>query len=260
MYASAKRQPTVKTLLEAGANVKAAGQDGTTSLMLAGEGGIARLRPPAPQYKGADPMAVDSQGLTATDMAIGSDQKALIEILTIAQKPLIAALQQTLVDIGFDPGPVDGIIGQATKRALESAKKSYGINEKNLFLVTKALDSSAQKGLRFCNACDVPMSLAYGLESKVGIAVISGWYNIEPGDCFIPETRDLRLLKVTRLFSRAQSSKGGWGGDRSGCVAPQNAFEYRMGDPCRDLAIKQAGYFENDLTGQTWMRERFTCE
>jgi membrane-bound lytic murein transglycosylase B len=37
------------------------------------------------------------------------------------------ALQQALKDKGFDPGPIDGVIGAGTKRALKSWQKSAGV-------------------------------------------------------------------------------------------------------------------------------------
>lgn len=39
------------------------------------------------------------------------------------------ALQQALKDRGFDPGPVDGVIGAGTKRALKAWQKSEGLPE-----------------------------------------------------------------------------------------------------------------------------------
>ncbi len=39
------------------------------------------------------------------------------------------ALQQALKDKGFDPGPVDGVIGAGTKRALKAWQKSQGLAE-----------------------------------------------------------------------------------------------------------------------------------
>jgi membrane-bound lytic murein transglycosylase B len=36
------------------------------------------------------------------------------------------ALQQALKDKGFDPGPIDGVIGAGTKKALKAWQKSAG--------------------------------------------------------------------------------------------------------------------------------------
>jgi membrane-bound lytic murein transglycosylase B len=37
------------------------------------------------------------------------------------------ALQQALKDNGFDPGPIDGVIGAGTKKALKAWQKSNGL-------------------------------------------------------------------------------------------------------------------------------------
>ncbi|HBS32422.1 MAG TPA: lytic murein transglycosylase, partial [Parvularcula sp.] len=37
------------------------------------------------------------------------------------------ALQQALKDKGFDPGPIDGVVGAGTKRALKAWQKSEGL-------------------------------------------------------------------------------------------------------------------------------------
>ncbi|MGE0410271.1 MAG: peptidoglycan-binding protein [Amphiplicatus sp.] len=44
--------------------------------------------------------------------------------LTLAERK---AVQQALKDKGFDPGPVDGIIGAGTKRALRDWQRSEGL-------------------------------------------------------------------------------------------------------------------------------------
>ncbi|MFZ5616127.1 MAG: lytic murein transglycosylase [Pseudomonadota bacterium] len=67
-----------------------------------------------------------------SDRLAGRDEPILAEwprsdrALTLAER---MALQQALKDKGFDPGPVDGVIGAGTKRALKAWQKSEGLPE-----------------------------------------------------------------------------------------------------------------------------------
>jgi len=65
-----------------------------------------------------------------SDRLAGRDDPILAEwprtdrALSLAER---MALQQALKDKGFDPGPVDGVIGAGTKRALKAWQKSEGL-------------------------------------------------------------------------------------------------------------------------------------
>lgn len=65
-----------------------------------------------------------------SDQLAGRDEPVLAEwprtdrALTLAER---MALQQALKDNGFDPGPIDGVIGAGTKKALKAWQKSNGL-------------------------------------------------------------------------------------------------------------------------------------
>ncbi len=67
-----------------------------------------------------------------SDRIAGRDEPIIAEwpradrALSLAER---MALQQALKDKGFDPGPVDGVIGAGTKKALKSWQKSAGLPE-----------------------------------------------------------------------------------------------------------------------------------
>jgi peptidoglycan hydrolase-like protein with peptidoglycan-binding domain len=41
--------------------------------------------------------------------------------------PLVISIQENLIRLGFEPGPVDGQIGQKTQRAIEAFQRSRGL-------------------------------------------------------------------------------------------------------------------------------------
>lgn len=66
---------------------------------------------------------------TETTTAVATDQKAASDATEIV-KPTpveVRKIQQALLDAGFNPGPVDGIIGPKTLAALESFQKQKGL-------------------------------------------------------------------------------------------------------------------------------------
>lgn len=56
-------------------------------------------------------------------------------------KDNVKKVQQTLHDKGYDPGPVDGVMGSQTRRALGQYQKAQG------YLVTNRLDSRTAENL-----------------------------------------------------------------------------------------------------------------
>lgn len=64
-----------------------------------------------------------------TTAAVATDQKAASDATEIV-KPTpaeVRKIQQGLLDAGFNPGPVDGLIGPKTMTALESFQKQKGL-------------------------------------------------------------------------------------------------------------------------------------
>lgn len=58
----------------------------------------------------------------------------------------IAALQEALLDIGYEPGPIDGILGALTRDAIAQAKADLGLEEDSdrrlLLTLAAVLDTS----------------------------------------------------------------------------------------------------------------------
>jgi outer membrane biosynthesis protein TonB len=90
--------------------------------------------PEPPEGKAAEPAETllpppDTEIETETTAAVATDQKAASDATEIV-KPTpaeVRKIQQALLDAGFNPGPVDGLIGQKTMAALESFQKQKGL-------------------------------------------------------------------------------------------------------------------------------------
>lgn len=65
-----------------------------------------------------------SERLAGSDLGVAGDWPRDDRALTLDER---MALQQALKDKGFDPGPVDGVIGAGSKRALRAWQRSEGL-------------------------------------------------------------------------------------------------------------------------------------
>jgi membrane-bound lytic murein transglycosylase B len=65
-----------------------------------------------------------SERIAGTDVGIVGEWPRDDRALTLSERKM---LQQALKDKGFDPGPIDGIIGAGTKRALRDWQKSQSL-------------------------------------------------------------------------------------------------------------------------------------
>ncbi|WP_051961833.1 peptidoglycan-binding protein [Methylobacter sp. BBA5.1] len=92
--------------------------------------------PEPPEGKAAEPAEAllpppdtETEIETETSSAVATDQKAASDATEIV-KPTpaeVRKIQQGLLDAGFNPGPVDGLIGPKTMTALESFQKQKGL-------------------------------------------------------------------------------------------------------------------------------------
>ena len=62
-----------------------------------------------------------------------TEEDAVAAIQAAADAPLdgdeVAALQAALLQVGYSPGPIDGIMGELTRAAIEEAKQDLGLVE-----------------------------------------------------------------------------------------------------------------------------------
>ncbi len=72
-------------------------------------------------------------GAVVARAPLESDDPADLEAGLEENRPLdgdeVAALQGVLTQLGYSPGPVDGILGELTRQAVEEAKADVGLTE-----------------------------------------------------------------------------------------------------------------------------------
>jgi peptidoglycan hydrolase-like protein with peptidoglycan-binding domain len=103
----------------------------------------------------AAPVLGDAFGEDGAIVAESSDADDVVDLASLESDvaiPLtgeeVARLQGSLVDLGFDPGPVDGILGNGTRSAIDEAILQYqldaGASDRDVLdYVTSLLDALA---------------------------------------------------------------------------------------------------------------------
>ena len=103
----------------------------------------------------AAPVLSDAFGEDGAIVAESSDVDDIVDLAALETEivvPLtgaeVALLQGNLVDLGFDPGPVDGILGSGTRAAIDEAILQYQLDTNAsdrdvLDYVTSLLDALA---------------------------------------------------------------------------------------------------------------------
>ena len=104
----------------------------------------------------------------------------------------IAGVQRLLVDLGYEIGTVDGLMGRRTRIAISAFK-----NEANLegdgatvndalveALIDAANDRERSLGLFFCNDAKAPVWSALAMNAGGETPFVArGWWKLEPGAC-----------------------------------------------------------------------------
>lgn len=103
----------------------------------------------------AAPVLSDAFGEDGAIVAESSDVDDVVDLAALDTEivvPLtgdeVAALQGGLVDLGFDPGPIDGILGNGTRTAIDAAIAEYQLDAASsdrdvLEYVTSLIDALA---------------------------------------------------------------------------------------------------------------------
>ena len=78
--------------------------------------------------------ALNSQdGAIVARAPIESDDPSEDSLVLSEDEPLdgaeIASLQESLLTVGYEPGPIDGILGELTRDAIDQAKEDLGLQE-----------------------------------------------------------------------------------------------------------------------------------
>lgn len=73
------------------------------------------------------PVTGAASGALLEHVVLGQSAARLDEAVPEETTRLIKAVQQTLAELGYGPGPVDGIMGAATRRAIENFERERGL-------------------------------------------------------------------------------------------------------------------------------------
>jgi hypothetical protein len=112
----------VKQFINFGVDVNYQYEGGKTPIMIASESGSVRVAVTLLTL-GADTDLKSNNKMTALDYANRGNDKFIIALLknnSYANKPLIKEIQFYLHKLGYNPGPIDGLLGNKTSSALKN--------------------------------------------------------------------------------------------------------------------------------------------
>lgn len=103
----------------------------------------------------------------------------------------VAGVQRLLLDIGYDIGKIDGVLGASTKSALRQYRRARGLGQDGIVdsdvidaLIAEANDRDSKTGFFFCNETMLPVWAAFAQPSDDGDGYhSSGWWRLEGGTC-----------------------------------------------------------------------------
>jgi len=179
------------------------------------------------------------------------------------RRAVIAGIQRSLSDIGYDISLIDGFSGRQTTDAINDfSKKSQFSNSANQRLLLTELfeqagTKSASRGLRFCNRTDYLIWAAAGFLTPTGVAS-KGWVRVPSQSCSIAINE---ILSDRYYFTYAEavtadgtivSEAGGqkiWGGTHVLCIKTTR-FTIDGNENCLNRGFQEAGFARIDLSDQ----------
>ncbi|VAW12444.1 hypothetical protein MNBD_ALPHA09-1900 [hydrothermal vent metagenome] len=188
------------------------------------------------------------------------------------EQAAIAGVQRLLGMLGYDAGPVDGVMGSATKVALKNFLAAAGIQPENQTgpQVFQALSAEirakqAGVGLQICNETRHLVWTAIGIPEQGGITS-KGWYKIGSGECVRPHKQPLDG-QVIYSFGEAVDDNGPiisadnipliWDGDQVLCTK-STRFSIRTHENCEAQGLTPTRFRRIDLRGAKSQTIRYT--
>ena len=187
-------------------------------------------------------------GVEVTQAAGGNWQTDFTESNTYTvYSAEVAGVQRLLNDIGLDAGRVDGAMGRATRRVLESYRKKKGLaggagidDELIDALIDEANAAEAKLGLFYCNKTSNAVWSAIAVPDGENYQS-KGWWRIDPGDCAKIVKGELKHdhYYVYGAVEEGRSEMRLAGGDEAFCI---NAVTFNISNStsCEDQDFDQA--------------------
>ncbi|WP_439572014.1 DUF1036 domain-containing protein [Phreatobacter sp.] len=180
-----------------------------------------------------------------------------------------AGIQRLLAEMGYDPGPVDGLDGPRTEAAFRAFATDARIDpeaagQPDIFdRLLAALRAGEGPGFAWCNDTGHRVMAALGIE-EAGRIVTRGWFRVDPGACLKPaiEGAPARVLSYGEAVDadgrpvRVQDTAVTFGGDVPGCIRPSE-FEIAGADDCASHGASQAGFLSVAFDGRRRASVRF---
>lgn len=180
-----------------------------------------------------------------------------------------AGIQRLLAELGYDPGPVDGLDGPRTDSAFRAFAADAGlhgeaIGQSDIFdRLMAALRAGAGPGFAWCNETGHRVMAALGVEEG-GRLVTRGWYRIEAGSCLKPaiEGAPARVLSYAEAVDadgrpvRVRDQPVTFGGDVPGCIRASE-FEIAGAEDCASHGATQASFLAVTFDGRRRASVRF---
>lgn len=180
-----------------------------------------------------------------------------------------AGIQRLLAELGYDPGPVDGLDGPRTEAAFRAFATDARLDadaagQPDIFdRLLAALRAGEGPGFAWCNDTGHRVMAALGTE-EAGRIVTRGWFRVEPGTCLKPaiEGSPARVLSYGEAVDadgrpvRVRDQPVIFGGDVAGCIRPSE-FEIAGTDDCASHGAVQAGFLGVGFDGRRRASVRF---
>ncbi|MFQ5995056.1 MAG: ankyrin repeat domain-containing protein [Acidiferrobacterales bacterium] len=119
----------VRILLSAGANIDAKANDGSSALIIATGAGHTQVVA-ALIEAGTEVSARNGAGLTALNVALEKGHREIEGLLVSRIRALnkrVAEVQRLLTELGYNPGPADGLFGRRTAAAIRAYQREVGL-------------------------------------------------------------------------------------------------------------------------------------
>ncbi len=200
----------------------------------------------------------------------GSSKTTFSEAIELkGEKAAVAGVQRLLMDIGYDPGRIDGYLGRKTQRAIATFRRKHGLRVNSLVsedlvekLVDQAASKASQEGYNICNETSEKMWTAVGFKHEKQWQS-KGWWMVGPGQC----TQVInQALPSNEFYVYAVTDRGATGegeelvvasGEHTFCTADV-LFDIPDKEKCDERGFEEYGFQKVETGGEKLWSHKLT--